>query len=263
MVRGSDFGRIAMGWGGVCLALVAFGCATKLPPPPAYAVASGALVLTSEPQIDEIDCTAQNCIHWYRLDIPRKGSLRVSVEAFELPEKEESGFSLFSGGKKDATPVPFELAVADGLGAPLGSIEGMGYETRAFDVGVGRGSYLVSVRTSEEDGMFGYRLKHSFKAAPKPRRKPKPPPKPRFESKSAVILEFEGWGSDVEAVLIDLGSDHGMAKGMTGYFVVEGEHVGRIVVEQVYPEGSRAVVEGALDRPLGSDTSVEILVPLP
>lgn len=265
MVRRFDQYRVAhaMGWA-LAAALLTTACASP-PPPPAHTVSSAALALESQPRLDEIDCSARNCIHWYTIDVPRSGSLRLSLETFEPAAAESSGgLSFFSGGGSgDASNAVFELAIADGLGAPLGSIEGRGYETRVFDARVARGSYLVSVRTSDDKARMGYRLKHSFKAAPKKRvRRPKPPPKPRYAPQAATILEFEGWGSDVEAVLIDLGSTRGVKKGMRGHFVQEGEKLGRIIVTEVYPEGSRATVEGGLDRPLGSDASVEILFPL-
>ena len=117
---------------------------------------------------------------------------------------------------------------------------------------------MVSVKSETPGKPFGYRLTSKFKAAPKPRAR-----QPRFETRAATILEAEGWGADIKAVLIDLGSNVGMREGLTGHLIDDGEKIGELVIQQVYPDGSRARIEGNLSRPLGPDTSVEVMVPVP
>ena len=82
------------------LSLLTSACASP-PPPPAHAVEAGALPLEAHPRLDEIDCTANNCVHWYRLDIASKGSLRLSVETFE-PAAQEQTSSLRCPDRREA-----------------------------------------------------------------------------------------------------------------------------------------------------------------
>lgn len=235
-------------------------CASN-PPPPPHSEPGGALPLGSEPRLDEFNCPAGNCVHWYRIVVPRKGKLRLFVESFEHAKKEEKR-SFFSKEEADPGPPGFEITLSDGDGKSVDGAKSDGAKERALESRVTRGSYMVSVWSENPGRPFAYRLTSKFKAAPKPRARPKPR-KPRFETREATILEAEGWGADVEALLIDLGSTDGMRTGLKGRLVDNGEEIGKLVVEQVYPDGSRAGVEGSLSRPLGPDSRVEIYVPLP
>jgi hypothetical protein len=49
---------------------------------------------------------------------------------------------------------------------------------------------------------------------------------------------------------------------LKGRLIDEGDEIGKVTIKQVYPDGSRAGVDGALTRPLGPDSRVEILIPI-
>jgi hypothetical protein len=76
------------------------------------------------------------------------------------------------------------------------------------------------------------------------------------------VLEVEGWGEHTQAVLIEFGSNHGIRRGLRGRLIQDGSTIGEVVVEQVYPDGSRARVDGPLLAPVTSKTIVEIDVPV-
>ncbi len=242
-----------------CLvALATLAACASPPPPPAHSERGGALPLTTESHLDELDCAQDNCVHWYRVSVPGKGRLRALVETLEPPAKErKSGF--FSKKVKDSGPPHFEVALVDGSGESIASHESDGKAERAVEVDVAKGQYLVSIRSAIPGIPFSYRVTSGFEPAPRPRPQPR---KPRFEARSATILEAEGWGTDVEALLIDLGSTHGVRPGLTGRLIDSGKTIGAIVIEQVYPDGSRASIEGTLSRPLGPESRAVVMVPV-
>jgi hypothetical protein len=212
--------------------------------------------LGSEPHVDEFNCSVGNCVHWYNVAVPRQGKLRLIVEPFELANRAEKRG--FFDKKQQAPGLPnFDIALSDGAGKSIARVTSEGGKERAIESSVKKGSYSVSVWSEAPGRPFAYRLTSKFKAAPKPRAKP------RFEVRNAVILEAEGWGTDIEAVLIDLGSTKGMREGLTGRLIDAGEEIGTFEIEQVYPDGSRARIKDRLSRPLGPDTQVEIKVPIP
>jgi hypothetical protein len=206
--------------------------------------------------VDEFNCPVGNCVHWYNVTVPSKGKLRILVEPSELANREQGG-GLF-GKKQEASGLPsFDIALSDHQGKSIVRVKSEGGKQRALESSVAKGSYSVSVWSEAPGRPFAYRLTSKFKAAPKPRAKP------RFEVRSAMILEAEGWGTDIEAILIDLGSTKGMREDLTGRLVDDGEEIGTFEIEQVYPDGSRARINGRLSRPLGPDTQAEIKVPIP
>jgi hypothetical protein len=52
-----------------------------------------------------------------------------------------------------------------------------------------------------------------------------------------------------------------MRSGFTGRLVDKGVTIGKLVIEQVYPDGSRARVDGVLSAPVTHETVAEIDVP--
>jgi hypothetical protein len=231
-----------------------------LPPPPAHSVSSGALLLGSEALVDELDCPAGNCVHWYRVEVPRKGKITLYVEAFELVGKKETE-GVFRKREKDSSPPRFMMNLDAVGGKSIANARSESNKEATIESNVRGGAYLVSVWSANPGRPFGYRLNSTYKPAPKPKKKKKPVQ--QYKAQRAMILESEGWGSDVEAVLIDLGSSDGMRTGLKGRLINEGEEIGKLSVQQVYPDGSRARVEGTLVRPLGPDSQAEIMVPIP
>jgi hypothetical protein len=239
--------------------LAMFACASA--PPPPHAMPAGAIALSSEPRMDEFNCPADNCVHWYKIDVPKKGKLRVFVESFELEDPPKAGF--LSKAPDTTVPVGYEVTISAPDGKSIAGAKSAGKKETAVETRVTKGSYMLSVWSEEPGRAFGYRLTSKFRAAPRPKaRVAKKPRPPQFESRAATILEAEGWGEDVEAVLIDLGSTHGMTVGLKGRLIDEGDEIGKVTIKQVYPDGSRAGVDGALTRPLGPDSRVEILIPI-
>ena len=237
------------------------------PPPPTHSMPAGAIPLGFDPHVDEFNCSAGNCVHWYQVAVPRRGKLRLFVKSFELAKKEKTGFfNFFDRNGEPPGPPGFEITLSDSNGNSISSAKSNGRPEQSVRSSVTKGSYLVSIWSENPGRPFGYRLSSEFKAARKPRPVSLPPPPPpviQYESRDATILEAEGWGADVKAWLIDLGSSHGMSAGLKGRLMDDGEEIGKIVIEQVFPDGSRAGVEVNLLRPLGRDTRVEILVPIP
>jgi hypothetical protein len=89
-----------------------------------------------------------------------------------------------------------------------------------------------------------------------------PEPEPQFRTQTSAVLEVEGWGEDSQAVLIELGRADGIQAGLRGRLIEEGEVIGEIVIEQVYPDGSRARIDGTLVTPVTPSTTVEVEVPV-
>jgi hypothetical protein len=247
-------------------------CATRQLEPLSYAVPIGARMLGSEPISDEFNCPAGNCVHWYQVSPTRKGELFLFVEIVDLPKavgEEEPGFfsrflaSLPLIGTKEKTTSPeFEITVKDARGKTVSGASNEGRPERPLQLLVSPGQYLISVRSADEDiERFAYRISERIKYSARARRAPPKPVEPKFEARSAMILEIEGWGVDVEAVLVDLGSNDGAVRGLKGTLIDGGKVVGRLLVGEVFEDGSRAKVEGGLERPLSPDASAKIMVP--
>jgi hypothetical protein len=251
--------------------LIISACATPQLEPLPYAVRSGARMLGSEPMRDEFNCPAGSCVHWFQVSPTRKGELFLLVEIVDLPKvvgEEEPGFfsrvlaSLPLIGTKEKTTSPeFEITVKDARGKTVSGASNEGRPERPLQLLVSQGQYLISVRSADEDNdPFAYRISGRIKYSAV-RRAPPKPVEPKFDARSAMILETEGWGVDVEAVLIDLGSNDGVVRGLKGTLIDGGKVVGRLLVGEVFEDGSRAKVEGGLERPLSPDASAEIMVP--
>ena len=99
----------------------------------------------------------------------------------------------------------------------------------------------------------------AFDAAPPPPQEPEPP---KFETHSSAVLESVGYGRDTVAVLIGSGQKLGMQVGFRGKLFDDGKEIGSVVIETVYPDGSRARVEGALSSPVTHATIARIEVPV-
>jgi hypothetical protein len=106
----------------------------------------------------------------------------------------------------------------------------------------------------------GYSLRGAFKPAPAP--PPPPPPAPRFETRRAAVLEVEGERTQQQSVLLDVGEAAQLRPGMRGVLLDAGKKLGQVVIVNVYPDGSRARVDGALAGPITPRTVAEIQVPL-
>src|SRR5262249_55801205 len=106
----------------------------------------------------------------------------------------------------------------------------------------------------------GYALLGRFKPAPPP--PPPPPPAPRFETKRAAVLEVEDARSAQPSVLLDAGEGAGLRPGLRGVLVDGGKKLAEVVIVNVYPDGSRARVEGVLSGSIPPRPVAQIQVPL-
>src|SRR4030095_14214787 len=118
----------------------------------------------------------------------------------------------------------------------------------------------VEISPADREVPVGYALRAGFKAAPPP--PPAPPPAPRFETRRAAVLEVEGGRTSEQTVLLDAGEAAQLRPGMRGVLVDAGKKLGSVVIVNVYPDGSRARVEGVLAGPISPRTVAEIQVPL-
>jgi len=236
--------RLSLLRAGASLALLAWGCAK---PPDRDAEPGGAqpLVLGAAHD-DALDCRHGDCVDWYRVEVPGPGRLAVEVAA--------------SGTQ--APPPAFSVILADGRGVPVDRAESAGQpsvrlEAQAPD----RAAYLVEVERREPRPPLGYRIVASYEPPPPPRR-PAPPPKPEIEKVRSAVLQVERQGGRVSAVLLESGSGQGMRPGLRGSLLQGDRVIAQIEVIDVFQEGCRARVDGALAAPITPSTVAEIEIPL-
>jgi hypothetical protein len=218
------------------------GCAK--PPPDLDGEPGGAVALPlGETHGDTLACKKQNdCADWYRIAVPGPGKLSLDVDP-----------AAANGA------AGFRARVVDQSGAAL--TEGDSAGGRApirLHSDVSGGTLLVEIAPASPEAEVGYAITARFKPAP-------PPPKiaePRFATQSAAVLEVEGERTAHVAVLLDAGEGAKLAPGMRGRLVDRGKTIGAIVIQDVYPDGSRARVDGALSDKIGPHTTAEIDVPL-
>ena len=105
-----------------------------------------------------------------------------------------------------------------------------------------------------ESSLLSYELRVSFR----PRQKASVPR--RFETVSSLVLEVEKRFDGSEAVLIDKGRRAGIGRGDRGRLVESGRELGRIEILDVYDDGSRALIRGALEAPITPETVAEVRV---
>jgi hypothetical protein len=195
---------------------------------------------------DVLNCgRPQDCADWYRLSIPEAGTLTVRVRSN-------------TGTRPSERPGDFGVRLQGEQGM-LGQGSSGGGRKVELVGDVSGAVYHVEVRALDSGAELAYEIETSFEPAPPP---PPPPPAPRFETLESGVLEVEGRGEHPETVLLEKGSDDGLRPGQHGR-LIDGEfELGEIVIEQVYPEGSRARIVGALSRSVGPDTTAEVTVPL-
>lgn len=244
--------------------LVAAGCATQPPPPPPRAAApppppprdsdgtppeASPLTLGAR-HADSIDRTRGDLDDWFKLVLPRDGTLTVVLEG------------------PASAPLPnLTLAVTDAKGGTLSAPARTGGRPR---VGFGprvltRGTYLVWVGSEAgEAGLVPYEVRSSFTpkapAAPPKVVEKKEPPKPRFETKTLRLVELSAGG---QHATIAGGKSDGVAVGMNGRLLQRGAQLATLRVIEVYERGSRVKLDPpVLEAPSGA-MSVEVDIPLP
>jgi hypothetical protein len=219
-------------------ALVA-GCAK--PPPDLDGEPGGAIGLPlGQVHADTLACKKGDCADWYRIAVPGPGKLSVELDP--------------AGGKDGGAGLAARLV--DASGAALAQADGAAPRLHSE---VSEGAVLVQVTPASPEAELAYAITARFKPAPPPAPKAA---EPRFETRSAAVLEVEGERTDHIAVLLDAGEAAKLVPGLRGRLVDHGKTIGAIVVQDVYPDGSRARVDGRLAGQIGPHTTAEIEVPI-
>jgi len=226
-----------------CLLAAALAGACAKPPPDLDAEPAGAIALPlGQVHADTLDCDKGDCADWYKIAVPGEGKLFVDAD----PAVANAGFA---------------VQLVDAGGAPLAAGDSAGGKAAVrLHTPVSEGAVLVKVVPTDAKANVAYAVTARFKPAPPP--PVVKAPEPRFETKSAAVLEVEGDRTAHPAVLIDAGQAAKLAPGMRGRLVDKGHTIGQIVVQDVYPDGSRARVDGPLSGQIGPHTTAEIDVPI-
>ena len=227
------------------LALAAALLACAKPPPDLDAEPTGAVPLALDQRhADTLECDEGDCADWYRLDVPAKGLLSVDL----------------GPGAPDAPPGGLSARMVDAKGETLAIAASSHGEPLQLKAPVAAGTVLVEVTPADPKAAVGYALLGRFKPAPPP--PPPPPPAPRFETRRAAVLEVEDARSAQPSVLLDAGEAAGLRPGLRGVLVDGGKKLADVVIVNVYPDGSRARIEGVLAGTISPRTVAEIQVPL-
>ena len=221
---------------------------------------------------DSIHCAENHCENVYALEVSRPGSLRAEVYApwgADTPE--------------------IDLALLDPSGVAIARPVKPNARPRRVESRVEPGRYFLRVRArGGNEGRLKYDLVAKLNvvgkppaSAPAPRRRTPAPvvePKDRpvvrpVELDTAVapapapqrrvlvtaeVLDIEEEGGGAAFVLLDAGAPDRVAAQMRGRLMEQGVPIGEIVIVEVYADGSRARVIGALTGEVGIDTVAEI-----
>ena len=233
--------------GAFSLAGVAAGCQTT-PVDPDGLPGGATLLPMGALHRDQLNCGKGDCADWYRLEVPDRGDLVVSLE---------SPVGAVDGGRN------LTVTLADGRGRQLETQAASPIDGRALITWqTNPGHYMVHVeRPGKSRTPLPYELSLRLVRPPPPPREPPPPP-PQFDTVVGEVLEVEGGFGDPEAVLVDRGENDGVEPGQSGRLLNEDTTIATIVVVDAYPEGSRARIEGTLSAPISASTRVEIDVPI-
>jgi len=230
-------------WMALPAALGLAACATP-PDPDGHRTGARQLPL-SQWRADELWCDPDrlwskkgDCGDWLELEVADRGAVRIEVES--------------SSGRLVA------VSVHDPHGGRLDSVY-TGTDGSAdlrFDPSSSR--YYVAV---EPAGMEDRRATYRVRAVQEPP-PPPPPQEPRFQSVKGAILEVERGRGGERTVVIDLGQPGGVRVGQRGRLVDGGNEIVEIEIVEVYPDGSRARLEGTPASRITPQTEALIDVPV-
>ncbi|MBW2271396.1 MAG: hypothetical protein JRH16_22820 [Deltaproteobacteria bacterium] len=259
-------------------ALVGLGC--KSPGvSAAEAEAAGAVAVSiGEWQKDHLHCASERCDNFYWIDVTRSGDLRVEV------------YAPWGAGLPD-----FGVVLLDQMGKPIAAPKEPNERPARLSSRVSPGRYTIRVHAmGSNDSRIGYELIANFEAAKPAGRSAakssaetkKAPSKPAERSQTtrkakasaptpvatpvvsgsarrklvatAEVLDVEQEGGEPVYVLLDAGEPQKVRVGMHGR-LHEGEAtIGEIEIIEVYRDGSRAKLLGALGGEITIDTAAEI-----
>jgi hypothetical protein len=236
------------------LAVCAVGCVSREPAPPPDADATqetSRAISYASPHADRLDCRkggSGDCADWFNFQPTAPGTLRLVVVPAPAPAGEAPG-----------APVPFELTVADETGNVVGravaGAEPAAVSLEVRDPQVFYASVVVPPGTRSQ--AYQLTFESQLRAAPPP-----VPAPPTGKTQRWTVLEVDKRGGTAETrVLIDGGRRDAIRNGQRGRLVDGQRTLGRIVVIEVFEEGSRARVEGPLSGEITPETVAEIEVP--
>jgi hypothetical protein len=257
---------------GAALAVAFAASCSKPPPPDLDGVLDGARSLPlDKPTEDALACDKRtnDCADWFRVRTKGQGRLVASVHLLADPDAPRGRGD--DDDEDDEAKAPkhpeFTLELRDKSGELLQSVASEGRREAEAATDAEPGSLFAVVSSPGGKQTVRYRVRAAFEPAapppppPPPPPREEPPPPPRTETRSGAVLEVER-NAGKEAVLIELGAAAGMKPGLRGRLLEGGREIGAVVVQDVYPDGSRAHVEGALLGPISAQTRVEIEIPL-
>src|SRR4029453_12678483 len=197
------------------------------------------------PHADSLDCKEKqgpDCADFFNFQPSAPGILRLSVRS--APRE---------GSSEPPSPsAPFELSVIDPSGVVVGHAVA-GAEPAVVLVNVREPSvFVASVTLPPGSGAQRYLLsfESQLRSAPVAQPQPGESPLPGLGSAKTrrwTVLEVEKkGGAAATSVLIDGGRRDALRTGLRGRLVDGQRTLGRVVVEEVFEEGSRARVEGPL-----------------
>jgi len=217
-----------------------------------------------------LNCSEKRCYNLYRIEVARRGRLRVDI------------YAPFGANLPD-----FDVTLLNAVGQPVAKPARPDARPRRILKTVDPDSYVLRVDAlGSGDARLEYELVAELtplKAKPTPRpaavRKPKPPspvqPKPT-ETKpmderqdapppagqqpivSAEVLDTEIVEDAPAFVLLDAGMPQGVEVGLKGELRDEGTIIGEIEVVEVYTDGSRARILGELRGDITFETLADI-----
>jgi len=257
----------------VLLALaLALACAKPPPPPPPPAPpppdpdgtpAQAQPLALHETHADSLDRKHGDLDDWYRVEVPKAGTLHVSVQ----------------GVGPDGLPDLF-AAITDPRGvARVQPTRSGGRPRFELKSEVEAGTWLIWVGSEPESSVIvPYELRPEFQARPVPAALPEcptdshrvgkrcvanavppaPPPPPRITTTS--VVEVEHGQNDAQFATIAAGERAGVRAGAHGRLIDGGRTIGTFEVVEVYPAGSRVRIQGRLASPITARTSVEVEV---
>jgi hypothetical protein len=250
----------------VLAAALAAACSKPPPPDPDGALDGARSLPLDKPTEDALACDKRtnDCADWFRVRIKGQGRVVASVHLLAEPDADR-------GRDDDDSKAPkhpeFTLELRDKSGELLSSVASEGRREAEAATDAEAGSLFAVVSSPGGRQTLRYRVRAAFEPAapppppPPPPAREEPPPPPRIETRSGAVLEVERNAGE-EAVLIELGAAAGMKPGLRGRLLDGSREIGAVVVQDVYPDGSRARVEGALLGRISAQTRVEIEIPL-
>jgi len=208
------------------IAVLALACA-KAPPPDTDATPSGATPLElATPREDSLQCGEHDCADWYRVRLPKAGKLEVQLR--QQPGSSTGRVSLTLTDAEGQTLARDDAAGRTQLTLP--------YAVVAFFNPDQAPPPVPAVR----------------KPAP-PKQPPKPAP-PQFETRRGEVLEVRDGGM----VLLDMGTNQGLKKGMRGRLLANGKPAAKLDVVEVFADGAIArVSEGGVPG-IGATAEIEL-----